>query len=153
MRFDYDMDNEYVVKKGDSLYKIAKQYNVSVDDLIKVNGLNNALIYPEQVLIIPLKSNGGLYFVEYVIKKDDTLDSIKDKYNVTVSLLSEYNDLGKLLLVNDQVIKIPQKYNTHTVVMTDSLDYILKKYDMSLEELVEMNKDKLLTVGYVLNVK
>lgn len=153
MRFDYDMDNEYVVKKGDSLYKIAKQYNVSVDDLIKVNGLNSAMIYPEQVLIIPLKSNGGLYFVEYVIKKDDTLDSIKDKYNVTVSLLSEYNDLGKLLLVNDQVIKIPRKSNTHTVVMTDSLDYILKKYDMSLEELVEMNKDKLLTVGYVLNVK
>ena len=75
MRFDYERhnDNEYVVKKGDSLYTISKKYNVSVDDLLKVNGLTSALIYPNQVLIIPLTNNGNVYFMEYVVKENDSL--------------------------------------------------------------------------------
>ena len=30
MRFDFTRDDSYVVKKGDSLYKIAKENNVSI---------------------------------------------------------------------------------------------------------------------------
>ena len=46
MKFDFDRvkDFKYVVKKGDSLYKIAKEYGVTVNELLTVNGLNNALI-------------------------------------------------------------------------------------------------------------
>ena len=88
MRFDFERNNdyEYVVQKGDSLYTIAKKYNVSVDDLLKVNGLSSALIYPNQVLIVPLNTNGNVYFVEYVVKDNDTLNSIADKYNISLKL-------------------------------------------------------------------
>lgn len=154
MRFDFERDNnQYVVKNGDSLYKIAKEYNVSVDELLKANGLTNALIYPNQVLIIPLNTNGNIYFVEYVVKENDTLESIADKYNITLDELKNYNNLDKLYLMNEQVLVIPQTTKTHKVVATDTIDYILRRYDMTLEELVNMNIDKLLIVGSYLNVK
>lgn len=155
MKFDFERlnDYQYVVKKGDTLYNIAKEFDVTVNDLLKANGLNNALIYPNQVLIIPLSNNGDIYFVEYVIKDNDTLEGIANKYNVTVNDLMNYNNLDKLYLVSEQVISVPQKANKHLVVMTDSIDYILNKYNMSLEELVDLNKDKLLIVNTYLNVK
>lgn len=155
MRFDFEREsnNQYIVKSGDSLYKIAKMYNVSIDDLLQANGLTSALIYPNQVLIIPVNSNGSIYFVEYVVKDNDTLESIANKYNIKVNDLTNYNNLEKLYLVDEQVLTIPVQANTHKVVATDTVDYILKKYDMTLEELVELNKDKLLIEQSYLNVK
>lgn len=153
MRFDFERNNAYVVKKGDSLYNIAKKYGVTVDSLIKANGLDSALIYPNQVLIIPMNNQGDIYFVEYIVREDDSLNSIANKYDVTVDDIANYNDLGKLYLVMDQTLQIPKKYKTHEVVSTDSIDYILKKYDMTLEEFVELNKGKLLKVGTTIIVK
>ena len=155
MRFDYERhnDNEYVVKKGDSLYTIAKKYNVSVDDLLKVNGLTSALIYPNQVVIIPLTNNGNVYFMEYVVKENDSLNLIADKYNVNLNELKNYNNFEKLYLATDQVIYIPVKNKTHKVEVDDTIDIIIKKYDMTLEEFVHLNKEKLLIVGSHLNVK
>ena len=41
------------MQSGDSLWKIANKYNVSVDDLIKLNNLNNTLLSIGQELLIP----------------------------------------------------------------------------------------------------
>jgi len=155
MRFDFERESnyQYVVKQGDSLYKIAKEYGVTVNDLLEANGLKNALIYPNQVLIIPLNNNGEIYFVEYVVMENDSLESIADKYKVSLNELNNYNNLEKLYLSTDQVLTIPAKAKTHKVVATDTIDYILRKYNMTLEELVSLNKNKLLVIDSYLNVK
>ena len=72
MRFDFERETNYnyVVKQGDSLYKIAKEYGVTVNDLLEANGLKNALIYPNQVLIIPLNNNGEIRKLLYLFKSD-----------------------------------------------------------------------------------
>jgi hypothetical protein len=44
---------EHVVKEGESLWKIARQYNVKVDDVIKVNVMENDRLYPGMILKIP----------------------------------------------------------------------------------------------------
>lgn len=44
----------YVVQQGDTLWKIAKKYNTTIDDLIKINEIDNPdLLNPGQKLIIP----------------------------------------------------------------------------------------------------
>lgn len=42
----------YVVKSGDSLWKIGKKYYVTVDSIMKTNNLESDLIYPGQKLLI-----------------------------------------------------------------------------------------------------
>ena len=45
----------YIVKRGDTLSGIASQFNVSVNDLMLVNGLTSYLIFEGQQLNIPAR--------------------------------------------------------------------------------------------------
>ena len=146
-------DNTYVVMKGDSLYKIAKKYNVSIEELMKYNNLEGTLIYPDQILVIPQVINDKVYFLEYVSNKDDSLNSIALKYNLSIDEILKYNDLGKFILTEGQLIVIPQKFNTYVVKESDTLRDILNNTNMTLEELVNENFNTLFKVGTSLYVK
>ena len=43
----------YRVKKGDTLYAISRKYYLSVEDLMKLNGLQNSALNVGQVLKVP----------------------------------------------------------------------------------------------------
>lgn len=49
----------YTVKKGDSLFRIAKQFGVSWKDIQKANDMKSSAIFPGNKLIIPEKSSGS----------------------------------------------------------------------------------------------
>lgn len=44
---------KHVVKDGESLWKISRQYNVKVDDILRVNQMEKDRLYPGMILIIP----------------------------------------------------------------------------------------------------
>ena len=74
-----DYFNYYVVEKGDSLYAIAKKYNINPDLLATLNGLNMAdYIYPNQQILIP--KNGYSY---YITAEGDTIDEVVKAFNTT----------------------------------------------------------------------
>ena len=60
---------EYTVKKGDSLYNIAKKYNTTVQVLTDINMLTTNNIFPGQILLIPKvnENNQEYYFENYII--------------------------------------------------------------------------------------
>ena len=92
---------DYTVKKGDSLYKIARTYNTSVSNLLTLNNLANANLAIGQKIKIPVvKSN------TYTVKKGDSLYSIASKLNTSVETIKNKNNLKSNTLQIGQVLKI-----------------------------------------------
>lgn len=94
----------YVVKKGDSLYSIAKAFGTTVSTIKSANALTTDNIYPYQSLIIPLSFSVG----EYLVKKGDTLYSIAKKFNITVDTLRALNNLGFDTIYPYQALIVPK---------------------------------------------
>ena len=139
--------NEYIVKSGDSLWSIAKKYNVSVDELKTANNLTSNSLSIGQILRIPIKeeTEAGNYVI-YTVKSGDNLYQIAQNYSVSVNDIKELNNLSSNILNIGQQLIIPveQKiietdYNTYIVKSGDSLYSIAKQYNISVNELKSIN--------------
>ena len=98
------IDNYYIVKKGDTLYSIAKKFNITINEIKESNNLSNDILNIGQKLLIkPINKN----FKEYIVKKGDTLYSIARKLNTTVSQLADLNNLNSTILSIGQKLLIP----------------------------------------------
>ena len=95
----------YTVQRGDSLWKIAREFDIPVNKLIEANNLSNLTLQVGQQLIIPTEK---INYEEntYIVKKGDTLWSIARENNVSVSELKEINNLASNMLSIGQVLKI-----------------------------------------------
>ncbi len=132
--------NEYVVKKGDTLYGIANKYNISVDNLKSYNNLSTDSLSIGQIIKIPdNKVNSN----EYVVKSGDSLYSISRKYGVSVDELMNVNNLKSTVLSDGQVLKIPNSGEVTNVIYTvkkgDSLWSIAKNNKTTVDAIVKLN--------------
>ena len=155
----------YTVQRGDSLYKIANKFNVSVDDIIKANNLTTTLLQIGDQLIIPNSSqnsgndsennsnneNGN---ITYIVKSGDSLYSIAKRYNTTADELKRINNLTSNLLMIGQELIIPStnNYVTYYVKSGDSLYTIARRYNTTVNEIKKLNNltNELLSIGQVL---
>ena len=148
----------YTVKKGDSLWKIANKYNTTVEKLKSANNLKTNTLSVGQKLVIPSISVSPEVSDTYIVQKGDSLWSIANKFNITVSELKNLNNLTNNLLSIGQVLKIKDSSNngktTYTVQKGDSLWVIANKYGITTEELKNYNKltSNLLSIGQVLKI-
>ena len=138
---------QYIVQPNDSLYNIAKTYNTNVDDIKSINHLVSNTIYPNQVLYIPTTSYSKH---TYVTKSGDSLNDILKKFNIDVDDFTEYNDLKKLKLEENQLISTERKESNnkiHIVNDHEKIEDILAKYHLSPLEFLKLNEDTILIVG------
>lgn len=92
-----ELYDTYIIKKGDTIYGISKQYNINPELLSLVNGLNmNDYIYENQEILIP--KNGYSY---YLTKSGDNLNDILDLFNVDYSNFNRVNN--RILLEEGQL--------------------------------------------------
>lgn len=95
----------YTVKNGDTIYKIASTYGVTINDIVVANGLNN----PDQItigqnLIIPVSRANN-----YTVKAGDTMYKIAMRFNIPLNSLIQANPQitnPNLIQIGD-VISIP----------------------------------------------
>ena len=100
----------YTVKAGDSLYKIAKEYNTTVNAIMNVNNLTSNALQVGQVLKIPTTTNQEETkdYINYTVKSGDSLYKIANNYNTTVDEIKKLNNLTSNNLQINQVLKIPK---------------------------------------------
>lgn len=99
----------YKVQKGDTLSSIAKKYNITVQQLINANSIQNPnLIYIGQILTIPTETNiNDMNHVLYTVRKGNSLYQIARKYNTTIAHIVRLNRLqNPNLIYVGQVLRI-----------------------------------------------
>ena len=95
----------YTIKAGDTLYKIAQTYGVTIEDLVSTNGLTrpNDLAIGQNIWIPTTSNNTGTY----IVKKDDTLYLIARNYGISLNSLIAANPE----ITNPNYIKVGQTIN------------------------------------------
>lgn len=113
----------YKVKKGDSLWKIAKKYNTSVGALKSTNHLASDTIYPNQVLnVSAFQAKASARSVSapsssaktYTVKSGDTLSAIALNHGISVSNLISWNKLSSSLIYPGDVLAISKGAGSDT---------------------------------------
>ena len=168
----------YTVKQGDNLYEIAKKYNTTVDEIKKLNNLQNNNLAINQTLIIKpdtISNKTTNTTQTYTVQKGDSIYSIANKFNTTPNTIINLNNLkSHLLTVGQQLIisensynlptnikecygtsYVPPKYETYTVKQGDNLYEIAKKYNTTVDSLKNLNNltSDALEIGQILNIR
>ena len=97
----------YKIKKGDTLSEIAKKYGTTVSTLASINNIKDVdKIYAGVTIKIPTTNSS---YIEYTIKKGDTLSEIAKKYGTTVKKLQSINGIKNAnKIYAGDTIKIPK---------------------------------------------
>ena len=104
-------ETKIIAKSGDTLFRLSKQYGVSLKELMHKNNFNDAKkILEGEVIIIPLKTNDdNNNRLIYKVIKGDTLYKIARDYNVNIKDIISINNLkNNSYLKLDQLILLPK---------------------------------------------
>ena len=168
----------YTVKKGDSLYSIARIYNTTVNEIINLNNLKSTSLSIGQTLKIPEKYKAidtAPNYINYTVKRGDNLYSIARQFKTTVDTIMQDNALQNSTLRIGQNLKIrtnetleveecfgtdyvPLNDNPNTINYTvkkgDSLYKIANNFNTSVSDIVRINNlnSNNLSIGQVLKI-
>ncbi len=152
----------HVVRRGESLYTIARRYGSSVSAILQANHLRRSLIRPGQHLIVPrgIRRAGRHHAVRadgpsYVVRAGDTLWDIARSAGVSVRSLATANGLStrstirpgeRLVLPGGRTSAAPRRQhssrssgNSYRVRRGDSLYDIAQRFGVSVNELKHTN--------------
>lgn len=162
------VQEKYIVKKGDTLWNIAKKFNTSVDELKKINNLKSNMLYISQELKVPEYKTVEDSNIKYIVKKDDSLSSISKEFNISTDELIKENNLNSDKLYIGEQLKIPSsksvinKYqdeiinenDKYIVQKGDTLYSIARKYNTTIDNLKKINNfiGDILEIGSKINV-
>lgn len=134
------MFNEYIIKENDTLSKIARENNISLEELATANEWEDLQLEVGQKILIPRA--GDRPFIYYTIENGDTLYSIADAYGMDANVLAKLNrlDINQTLFAGGRIIIPKEGYNVYITEEKDTIKDILKKTGKSFEELSNLNQ-------------
>lgn len=92
-------NTHYIVQAGDSLSKIARHFNTTVQAIAAANGITNtSYVYVGQHLVVPRGSAypPSVYGFHYTVRSGDTLSSIAQRYGVNLYTLASVNGISNI---------------------------------------------------------
>lgn len=149
----------YTVKRGDTLWNIARNYGTTVQSIAGINGISNPnLIYPGQVLKILVNDTSEtgvntMGHIIYTVKSGDTLWNIARNYGTTVQNIAELNGIrNPNFIYIGQRLRIDVNYSisassgsgalqgiTYIVRRGDNLWRIARRYGVTVRYIASLN--------------
>jgi len=126
---------EHVVKEGENVYMISRQYGVSPNSLFKLNPGSEQVIYVGSILRIPnssstnnnssnnkptVTSGNNDTVKNYVVQKGDTKFSLSRRFGVSINELEQQNPHIKNMLQTGHIINL-NKEKTETEETTSTI--------------------------------
>lgn len=153
----------YVVRPNDTLYSIARNYNVTVDQIKALNNLTNNLLSIGQTLKIPSTGGSSEPALEeyYTVTSGDTLYSIARRFNTTVDNIKRLNNLtsdvlsiGQTLVIPGSGVVPPTVDTMYTVKSGDTLWGIGNQFNVTVDSIKTANNltNNILSIGQVLTI-
>ncbi|WP_159165659.1 N-acetylmuramoyl-L-alanine amidase [Aeromonas sp. 9A] len=117
---DYDKSRmlRHVVKRGESLSRLAERHGVSQSTLVEINQLRSRDIQIGQTIYIPqqgqsrsaapVRSDDKSQMIRHVVKRGESLSRLAEKNGVSQARLVEINKLKSRDIQVGQVLYIPQ---------------------------------------------
>lgn len=177
---DADIITKHTVRSGESLYKIATDNGITVDELKAANNLTNDAVKAGQTLVIPAKGEAAKHAAatkpeqktsKYTVRKGDNLGKIAAKHGITVDQLKELNNLTDNNIMVGQSIVVPgdgeqaatkpakaerekPRTTTHTVRSGETLGAIAEKYGTTVSAIKRASgiKSDRISIGQKLTI-
>ena len=90
----------YIVQSGDTLSKIAREFDTTVEILASINNISNVnLIFTGELLYVPTSNANDLSHTLYVVKRGDTLWGISRRFGVSISKIVILNRISNPNLI------------------------------------------------------
>ena len=150
---------EHKIQKGETAYFIAQKYKVSIDEIYKLNPESQNGIKDNQIIKIPVHSaekQNPNQQITHIVGAKETLFGLSKQYNVSVEAIQNANPILANGLQIGQELSIPQNPAnlskteitasskvTHQVVAKESLFSIARQYNVSVQDLENLNKELL----------
>lgn len=147
----------YEVKKGESIYGIAKKNGWNLEELMRLNpevsgnvSKGDRLYYPTgKVSVVtenprPIEIDESLLQpIKHKVKKGETIYSISRQYNVPLDVIYKNNPSARKGVKTGEIVEIPQNGNSqyyfYTVKPGDRLSTIAQQYNTSVEDILKDN--------------
>ena len=164
--------SQYIVRRGDTLSRIAEQFHTSVQALVRANDLRDPdQIIPGEVLKIPATHVNAPHSSPtkqldgtYVVKAGDTLARIAEKFDTTAEKLAEMNGLqhpdhiypGQVLRVYASPLSLAATRfsGSYVVQPADTIASIARRFARTPADILEQNDlpDGKLLCGHILSI-
>ncbi len=163
----YSFAANYTVKPGDTLYRIAVNHNITVEQLTSLNELNSTMIYPGDILELPGGGQATDSLQKHTVEPGDTLYLISKAYGTTVDTIMSLNNLSDTMIYPGEVLVIQgdgqastggtnqKPTEKYTVQPGDTLYLISKAYGTTVDTIMSLNNlsDTMIYPGEVLVIQ
>lgn len=161
---------EHKIQKGETAYFIAQKYKVSIEEIYKLNPESQKGIKDNQIIRIPVhseKTNSKQQI--HVVAPKETLFGLSKQYHVSVEAIQNANQeifanglqIGQELVIPQNSDNFSKQENvvssktTHQVLAKESLFSIAREYNVSVQDLENLNKEILingLQIGQTISI-
>ncbi len=151
----------HTVKKGETLFSISKEYGISVNDIVEMNGLKTKSIFSgqrlkirnenviqstelvaEKTVEIPTPKQEQVFVSvrnqnTHVVGRGETLQSISREYKMTIDALKELNNLSSDNIMAGQKLIVPDDNNSTRTISKQKTKTHTVKSGETLSEIAE----------------
>ena len=140
-----DIGRKHLVRRGESLWTIARDYGIDEVSLRRVNSITGSRIYPGQELSIPSGPEAAaLASFEHAVRPGESLWTIARAYRTSVEAIRAVNGVRGSRLLVGQTLTIPgvaggSAVKSHIVRRGESLWTIANRHGTTVEVLRRAN--------------